>query len=167
MWPTRFLAAALLLTGCNDEPFLDFCQSCLKGDPAQLVPKAEVAKIGLVYSGTKLPRSAMNVYYHEQCGIDCQQWIRFDAPPADARAFANGQLLTPLAKTASSPKAPQFLAPSKPMPWWPKSFPATAETSTNDINQANYSDGAKGKPMTIILQSGTPYARVWVYAFSM
>jgi hypothetical protein len=160
------LAVALLLAGCSDP--LDFCQSCLKGDPALAVPKGDIAKIGLVYSGQKLPPSATNVYYHEECGIDCQQWIRFDAPVTDARAFANSLLLAPLAKPAPQPpQSSQFLLPTKPLQWWPKAFPDGVETGTNDINDANYKDGAKGKPMTIILQPGSPNARVWIYAFSM
>jgi hypothetical protein len=158
--------AALLLAGCGDP--LDFCQVCLKGDPALAVPQADVAKIGLVYSGQTLPRSATNVYYHEEGGIDQQQWIRFDAPIADARAFADSLLLAPLAKPAPQPQqSSQFLMPGKPIPWWPKAFPTNIETGTNDINDANYKDGAKGKPMTIILQPGMPNARVWIYAFSM
>jgi hypothetical protein len=73
-----------------------------------------------------------------------------------------------LAKPAPQPpQSSQFLLPSKPVPWWPRVFPDGIETSTNDINDANYKDGAKGKPMTIILQPGSPNARVWIYAFSM
>ena len=159
--------AALLLAGCSDSG-LDFCQVCLKGDPALAVPPGDIAKITMVYSGRKLPPSAINVYYHEEGGIDQQQWIRFDAPIADARAFADSLLLAPLAKPAPQPpQSSQFLMPGKPMPWWPKTFPANIETGTNDINDANYKDGVKGKPMTIILQPGTPNARVWIYAFSM
>jgi hypothetical protein len=159
------LAMALLFTGCSDP--LDFCQSCLKGDSARVVPAGDVAKIGLVYSGQKLPPSATNVYYHEECGIDCQQWVRFDAPIADARDFADSLLLAPLKAMPQTPQSSQFLTPSKPMPWWPKAFAAGVETSTNDINDANYKDGQKGKPMTVILQPGSPNARVWIYAFSM
>lgn len=156
--------AALLLAGCSDQ--FEFCQVCPKGNPALAVPRSEVAKITMVYSGQRLPPSATNVYYYEQCGIDCQQWFRFDAPNAAARAFTDSLLLAPLAK-AKLPQDNQFLPPSKPMPWWPIRFPDGVETSTNDINDANYKDGTKGKPMTIILQPGSPNARVWMYAFSM
>ncbi len=160
------LAIALFLTGCGDS--IDMCQVCLKGDPALAVPKGDVAKITMVYSGQKLPPSATNVYYREEGGIDQQQWIRFDAPIADARAFANSLLLSPLAKAPAQPaQSSQFLMPSKPMLWWPAHLPDGVETGANDINDANYKDGAKGKPMTIILQAGTSSARVWIYAFSM
>jgi hypothetical protein len=163
---TVLVAAALALVGCSDP--LDFCHSCLKGDPVLAVPNADVTKIGLVYSGQKLPPSATNVYYHEEGGPDFRQWIRFDAPIADARAFADNLLLTPLAKpSAKPPQSSQFLLPSKPMPWWPKVFPDGVEISTNDINTANYAGDAKGKPMTVILQPGTPNARIWIYTFSM
>ncbi len=162
----RVFALAALLTGCD--PLPDWCQSCLNGDPTLAVPTGEVSKIGMVYSGQKLPPSAINIYYHESGGPDFQQWIRFDAPLADARAFADSQLLAPLAKVSiQPPQSQQFVAPSKPMPWWPITFPTGVETGSNGIDQANYNEGQKGKPMTIILQSGSPNARVWIYAFSM
>ncbi len=162
---SALLAVTLMLAGCSD-PF-DFCQSCLKGNPALAVPRGDVAKIVMVYSGRKLPPSATKVFYYEVGGPDHQQWIRFDAPPADARAFAASLLLAPLVKSATPPQSSQFSAPSTSMPWWPARFPDGVETSTNDINDANYADGAKGKPMTIILQPSKPNARVWIFAFSM
>jgi hypothetical protein len=167
MFERAVLLALLLLAGCSD-PFPDMCQSCLKGDPALAVPKGDVPKIAMVYSGQQLPPSAINVYYHEEGGIDHQQWIRFDAPAAEARAFANRLLLAPLKKISPQPpQSSQFLMPSQPLPWWPKTFPDGAESGMNDINDANYKDNQKGKPMTIILQPGAPNARVWIYAFSM
>jgi hypothetical protein len=162
---TAMLTIALVLAGCSNP--LDFCQSCLKGDPALAVPKGDIAKIAMVYSGRKLPPSSTNVYYHEVGGPDHQQWIRFDAPLADARAFADSLLLAPLVKSAAPPQSSQFSVPSTSMPWWPITFPTGVETGSNDIDQANYKEGQKGKPMTIILQPGSPNARVWIYAFSM
>lgn len=156
--------AAFLLAGCSDP--LESCQVCLKGDPALAIPTSDVAKITMVYSGRKLPPSATNVYYHEICGIDCQQWFRFDAPVAEARAFADSLRLAPLTN-AKTPQDNQFLSPPKSLPWWPARFPGGIEIGTNDINDANYADGAKGKPMTIIIQPGSRHARVWIYAFSM
>jgi hypothetical protein len=160
----RYAIAMLLLAGC-DADVISVCHSCLKGDPAAPVAKAELAKIGLVYSGRRLPPSATNIYYAEECGIDCQQWIRFDAPMADARAFATSLLLTPPAKTDA--KEPPFLSPSKPLAWWPTNLPADAMVSTNHISTAKYGKYEKGQPLTIILQPGAPSARVWIYAYTM
>lgn len=160
----RYILAMLLLAGCSDD-FVSVCHSCLKGDPAAPVSKSEIAKIGLVYSGRTLPPSATNIYYAEECGIDCQQWIRFDAPNADARAFANSLLLTPLAPGDAQAGVPPL--PSKPFGWWPEVFPTSHLTGTNDVSTAKYGKNEKGQPLTVILQPGTPNARVWIYAFSM
>jgi hypothetical protein len=148
------LAAILLLASCGD-PFLSVCHSCVKGDPAQPVSATEAAKIGLVYSGKRLPKSASNIYYAEECGIDCAQWIRFDVPIADARAFANGLLDVPIGTN----KAPLADITGVPLKWWTSVTRGTAEQGGNEI-------GAKGQPIQIWLKPQGATATVWVFAFT-
>jgi hypothetical protein len=161
-------AALLLLASCGN--VVDVCHSCLKGDPAKPVAASETPKIGLVYSGKRLPASATNIYYHELCGIDCQQWIRFDAPVGDARAFARGLLVRPLSMTP--PSAQSGAQPTLPgaeaakMPWWPKQFSKETERGENTINDGGDKAG-KGQPLLIILQPDGKKATVWLAAYSM
>jgi hypothetical protein len=163
----RGFAAAflLMLTGCDD--FLAVCHSCLTSDPAKPVVAAEIAKIGLVYSGKRLPASASNIYYHELCGIDCQQWIRFDAPLSDALAFADGLLVRPLTRqtTPGIAEAASLGPESAKMPWWPTSFPAGVEFGENTINDGGNKNG-KGQPLTIFVQRHGATATLWLAAFT-
>jgi hypothetical protein len=162
-----FLALPLFVAGCDD--VLEVCHSCLTGDPAQLVAADQLSKISLVYSGKRLPASAINIYYHERCGIDCQQWVRFDAPIADARAFAQSLLVRPLLTTPASGQSGEqpTLAGGEMarMPWWPMQFPSETERGENTINDGGHKTG-KGQPLSIILQPDGPNATVWIAAYS-
>jgi hypothetical protein len=160
------LTLALLLSSCGE--FLDVCHSCLGGDPTKPVAAGDVAKIGLVYSGRKLPASASNIYYHELCGIDCQQWIRFDAPEADARDFAENLLVRPLSKGWAKDMLRTGWGPNdikgdsaKFMPWWPNQFSSGIETGENTLNDAD-----KGQPMRIVITGDGKIARVWLAAYT-
>ena len=76
----------MALVGCDD--FLSACYSCLEGDPSKQVAPEEISKIGIIATGANVPDGAKNVYYFEQCGIDCTQYIRFDLPKEQAFAYA-------------------------------------------------------------------------------
>jgi hypothetical protein len=78
-------AAAPLFASCD--PIGDICFNCMEATANAPMPQVDAARLRLIHGGT-LPARATNVYYAEQCGIDCIQWIRFDLPDAGWDEFA-------------------------------------------------------------------------------
>ena len=106
--------ASLTLSACDTE-FISVCYSCLESDPAEQISEADIKKIEVIGNGTKLPANARNVYYYEECGIDCIQHIRFDLPTEEAIAYA--ELVRPLVKgQAVGLNWPEAQAPQ--LSWW-------------------------------------------------
>jgi hypothetical protein len=112
------LPAALLAVACD--PIGDVCFNC--GDSGSNAPlaSADAARLRLIHGGT-LPAGASNVYYTEQCGIDCIQWIRFDIPAAEWEP-----LLTRLREGAEG-RSPDIVSEIDGPPgaaWWRVNPPA-------------------------------------------
>jgi hypothetical protein len=121
-----FLMLALLLSGCDImgpiDPIGDICFNCVDAPANAPLAQADAARLRLIHGGT-LPAGARNVYYAEECGIDCIQWIRFDVPAA-----AWETLLERLRDGAQSRTADgeMMSAPGDPA-WWRIEPEGTAE----------------------------------------
>lgn len=154
-WPATATIMGLVLGGCD--PIGDVCHSCIGNDPNAVLNPAQQAKVGLIGTPRRLPPSAQDVRYHEECGIDCVQWLRFEAPLDDARAFANRLLVRPIAVGAPVP-LPGGAADR--LDWWPSSLPAQAESGANETLTPGY-------PLLFVavLPQGDR-ARVWLRAFN-
>lgn len=155
------LLLALLLAGCGDALF-DVCRACLKSDPQRPVAKQDYPLITVVYRDRPLPASAANVYYREKCGIDCMQMIRFDAPLADARAYAEQALQTGKLRQGFNPWVDgngfdPWAGSGEPTSWWPRR-----------ISGRFYgAEDSGGQPMKIAMVPRGDMATVLVTAFDM
>lgn len=152
---SSIVALPPLLAACG--PLIDQCYSCIGNDPNAVLSPEQQAKVVLIDSPRRLPASARNVRYYEECGIDCFQMLSFEAPLAEARHFANGLVEAPIAAGRTIDPA----GPSTALDWWPKSWPAGVESGENDA-----STGKRPFVIVAVLPQGAT-GRVWLRAFNM
>jgi hypothetical protein len=105
------LAATALLSGCD--PVGDACFNCVNAPADAPIGAEQAVQLRLIHGGT-LPAGARDVYYAEQCGIDCIQWIRFEIAEAHWQP-----LLTRLRRGAEARSMPGDGGggPGQPI-WW-------------------------------------------------
>lgn len=142
------MALLLVLGGC-----VDGCRVCLKGGQDEVVAPTEIAKITTM-DGTKLPSAVRDVRFHEECGKDCIQWLRFTAPETDVRGFAERFLKSPLRKGYDPMPDYGGTAPGLDHGWWPSKFPEGHEGGK-----------AEGRPGMIVVVPSGGSATVWMSEF--
>ncbi|MEN3746351.1 hypothetical protein TPR58_04165 [Sphingomonas sp. HF-S3] len=142
------IAALLGLGGCGEA-----CRTCLASSPRNPVATAELEKIRL-FDGERLPGSARDVYYHEECSVDCTYWLRFTVPDADARSFAARfharprKGYDPMPESGGGNEGPGFA-------WWPDKFPDGFEGDEVERDAARTS-------ALVIARDDKGNATVWV-----
>ncbi len=109
------ISGVILLSACSN--VISSCRSCIDHDESKPVKATDLAKIKIIRGDTMLPQSARNVYFFEECGIDCAQKIRFDMPPAEASVFAQKLAGAPLAPVENGSLSPTD--PDTKLAWWP------------------------------------------------
>jgi hypothetical protein len=128
-------------------------------DPNSVVAVKDVSKIDFLRDKGGLPSSARRIYYHEECGVDCMFWIRFDASEADARKLAKALFPRALERGNDPLRDPSSgLFRDAGYPWWPIGFPDGFEGVSID-------EGPSPKAM-IVAPLGTG-VRVWITAADM
>jgi len=143
-----FVAVMLGLGGCGER------------DPNMILSPAEVAEFRILSTDTRLPPFASNVRTQSLCGIDCQEWVTFDAPLDSAKRFAEdlvGKKLT----QGSPPHFPRFMRNKEGWPsldWWPKTWPETM------IGNETMPDGPPYARVAIIPDG--PTGHVFIEAFT-
>lgn len=142
----------MLLAGCNNVGAS--CRSCIGHDVSKPVAVKDVAKIKIITGDTLLPKSATNVYFSEECGIDCSQQIRFDMPSAEARIFAEKLAGTALVaiKNASLSAA----GANSKLTWWPAKIEKAMSASNEEAN-----------PVRAFVVPNGDKATVYIHSFSM
>jgi len=157
----------LILCGCSEGP-LAFCDLCQNSDPALPVPRENIQRIELIASHVRLPSSATNVHFAMRCGIDCTQFVRFDAPIADARAFAASLLFEhPLARGQDPWVRSSWTQMHRTVPpdilelnWWPSRFPEEIEGGDNGLSSS------RGGLVSLVLLPRGGRATVWLSPFN-
>lgn len=152
-----FLAAAILLVAACTDPGAS-CYNCLDHDPDAALP-VDAPPVRIIATGRTLPEQASNVYYFEQCAIDCVQMVRFDLP-----ADLVDRALTEIAAKQATRIAPEEVAglftspPSRPK-WW---------VAPDLSNSAGYAvEAANGWPLTYVLSPQGLRTRVFLMSNSM
>ena len=145
------VSAALYSSTCQP-PLFSVCRACLDPCAGQPIDPKNRAKITLIYTRLLLPTSARSVFYHEECGVDCTQWIRFDAPRADAIDFARRASAGPL-----HPGTDHLPIAGDDPVWWPGRFPNTAWSGIKTLQYGGYDQG-------VVIAATTSGARIWVLA---
>ena len=146
---SSWMAAVMLLTAC-EIPSIDSCYSCIDAPTDRAIPAPLQAKVRLIHGGG-LPTEAHQVFYFEECGIDCRQQLRFDAPSTVAEAFVHRML--PQATAEEAATAP---LPTGPV-WW------TAQNASG--TQSWRSSPDQPWPLTIVtMPLGNEQTRVWLSA---
>jgi hypothetical protein len=107
--PVTFLLAAC---GPFGDPIGDICFSCVGSVGNAPLAATDTMRVRLIHGGT-LPASATNVYYTEQCGIDCIQWVRFDIPEGEW-----APLRARLSADARPDNPSEAMAPPGNPDWW-------------------------------------------------
>jgi hypothetical protein len=163
------IAMSLVLLGACTEGPIAFCDLCQNSDPALPVPHENIQRIELISSDVRLPSSATNVHFAMRCGIDCTQFIRFDAPIADARAFAASLLFEhPLAAGQNPWVRSSWTHMHRQVPpddilglhWWPVGFPSEVEGGDNGLY------APRGGLVSLVLLPRGVQATVWLSPFN-
>ena len=149
------VAALFLLCGCDG--LFETCRACIEASPISEVPAGERSKIRLIGPGT-LPENARELHFHERCGIDCMQWMRFDLPEGEARRFAAGVLGGAALRKGYDPFPDTIGGYAPPaMPWWPARFPQGAEGAVIRTQEARGGG--------IVLRAAGGQATIWFFEF--
>jgi hypothetical protein len=148
--------AALLLTGCDAA---QICDACLNADTNKRVSPQLYHKIGFAYGTTPVPPNARNLYYHEQCGIDCQYYAMFELPDADATKFA--ETIRPLKSSPQDCWESEKAIDSPKINWWPPKLTKNARMSCGDINVKN------DRYVDVALEKNGTNTKLYVYSWTM
>lgn len=113
----------------------------------------EAAELELLSSGRKLPPSATDVRLHFVQFQDPFMRVRFDAPVAEARQFAESQTGQKLMPGCSS-----IVGPDPDPEWWLSSCPAGAS-----FTSMTWSDDPPARTIVVVPNGAT--ATVWLETF--
>ena len=158
VWNMRIftiVTASSLLMACDP---IDVCSACIESNPADPVAAADYSKIRFNYGKIPLPDGAEQVYYHEECGIDCVMFSKFRLPIKEAVDFA--QSIRKPEKAGSLDRLP---APPSDIElgWWPENLPATATGSKRNSS-------VEGDPyVNVAVVKKGQFADVFVYSWTM
>ncbi|MEN3747969.1 hypothetical protein TPR58_12405 [Sphingomonas sp. HF-S3] len=134
--------AALALAGCDPG---------LGTEEDYSVPPSEVGTVQIFSPEHRLPSSAKNVRIHRRHFQDTVLFVRFDAPPDDARAFA--ERLTGQKLRAGEGDVSSW---GRGLGWWIDRYPEQGKGAVGTI-------GANATAR-VVVHPGTPDATVWIFA---
>jgi len=148
------ISIIFMLSACDP---IDVCSACIKSNPASPVAPADYGKIRFNHGNILLPESAHQVFYFEECGIDCRFFSKFRMPYKEAVKFADS--------IRESEKISNFggfeQRPNNKITWWPQKLPGNAIGSSGDIN-------IEGDPyIDIAVVQEEQFATVFVYSWTM
>ncbi|WP_114953559.1 hypothetical protein [Sphingosinicella terrae] len=139
-WYLLGLAAAPILSGCGF--------ASLGEDEQRQVADGRGAEVRLIGTEVRLPSSATEVRLFDRRFQDSLQWVRFEAPLADARRFAEAVIGRPLV-LGEDPG----LAPPEGIDWWFAAYPIGGEGGSRSESRTT---------IGLVLQPRGALATVWM-----
>lgn len=136
------IAATLALAACDPG---------LGTEEDYSVPASEVGTVQIFSAEHRLPPSAKNVRIHRRHFQDTVLFVRFDAPPGDARAFA--ERLTGQTLRAGEGDVSSW---GRDLGWWIDRYPEGGEGAVGAIGP--------NADARVVVAPGKTDATVWVFA---